>query len=384
MVLGAFRCPAGTRGGAPRYTRASMKWPFKRRAPLPPPNTPAREQALTPSPAAAAARSNRIDDLVNELGRSGQIELVEQKLQAMDKGVLREAERESWHTMMIAAAFRRGDRSVAYQRGQRACAELPESADIAFGLGQEHEFRGEVDAMLACFARAVFPRTSAAHALAMARYAYLWDRPEEGLEFIEPLISAYFELRIADDTFLYIRGLPFAAVPLSYAACFHWLRGAAPVGMALLERAAAELTEWDGRGLVALAGASMAGDAPAALAYLRSTREPRLSAGPYGGYAGIQAAVWESRTAASVEACDAVVDRVRLTESDFEWLEDARTLAKAECRLRFGGDAKDLITAFTVRQPLLFEPDHAVSFGFLEVQQELMAGYRAARSQKSL
>ena len=44
-----------------------------------------------------------------------------------------------------------------------------------------------------------------------ARYCYLWDALDDAVALLAQIFEAYFELRIADDHFLYTRRLPFFA-----------------------------------------------------------------------------------------------------------------------------------------------------------------------------
>jgi hypothetical protein len=58
-----------------------------------------------------------------------------------------------------------------------------------------------------------------------------------------------------------------------------------------------------------------------------------------------------------------------------------RSLAKAQVRWRLGAlpASEPLLERFLRRQPLLFEPEHAVSFGFLASQEVLKGGYQSRR-----
>src|SRR5205807_685104 len=63
------------------------------------------------------------------------------------------------------------------------------------------------------------------YTLAQARYAYLWNRYHDGLLFIRPFFEAYKKVRILDDHFLYVRGLPFFGRWWAHLAAFSILAG---------------------------------------------------------------------------------------------------------------------------------------------------------------
>jgi hypothetical protein len=55
------------------------------------------------------------------------------------------------------------------------------------------------------------------------------------------------------------------------------------------------------------------------------------------------------------------------------WLTDVRTLALAEACDRLGETEREqlLLTEFVVRQGLLFEPNRALTFGFVQYQERV-------------
>ncbi len=89
------------------------------------------------------------------------------------------------------------------------------------------------------------------------------------------------------------------------------------------------------------------------------------------GYTDIKIAVFESFEKESYQEAKEILNSVYLEENDFPWLADVRTLAKAKAAKRFGKieEEKALTSQFLASQPILFEPDHAVSFGLLDYQE---------------
>jgi hypothetical protein len=116
----------------------------------------------------------------------------------------------------------------------------------------------------------------------MARYAYLWKRPDEGLSYPSSVIRMHLEIRVADDHFFYVRGMPFVTQTRSYAACLRWLRSSPKGAFDILTRAKAHLIDFHGEDFIVLVQHSLNGDAQATAAHLRSDRPEHLSAGRMG------------------------------------------------------------------------------------------------------
>jgi hypothetical protein len=82
-----------------------------------------------------------------------------------------------------------------------------------------------------------------------------------------------------------------------------------------------------------------------------------------------------------VGAALAELDAVQLTSKDHGWLADIRTLARAELFRRFEMPDREraALSEFWPRQAMLFEPNHAFNFGFIEYQETLKPHYQSQR-----
>src|SRR5205814_2242842 len=120
-------------------------------------------------------QKNRVEEMFNRLTQAGRAEEIARELDRFDPNRLEGAELESWYHLWGIVAFQKGDHARAFHRFQEGRSACPDSGPIAFSLGQEHEHRGEVEQMLALFDAYRFPKIPAKHALAQARYAYLWS-----------------------------------------------------------------------------------------------------------------------------------------------------------------------------------------------------------------
>ncbi|MHC4556360.1 MAG: hypothetical protein ACYS80_03535 [Planctomycetota bacterium] len=330
---------------------------------------------------APAPVQNRIDDLANKLQQEGKIDQLEMELLKFDPETLEGAEKESWYHMYGIVPFRQGNRDLAFQRFQDGLKHCPDSASLCFSLGQEYEFRAETDQMFKCFDRAKFPNIPAQYALAQARYAYLWNQYEKTISYVEPLIPVYFELKILDDTFLHIRGIPFFSQTWAYLAALNLLIGDLSELKALTIRAEAECSDFNFAYLEAELKGIESGDFSDLEQMLKSSvTESGKNNWPSGCYS-MRLSILKSQTTDSLEEVERILDSVVLHEKDFPWLDDMRLLAKCELAHRAPDPGKEeaLQKQFVKRQPLLFEPDNAINFNLLNYQENLKGWYQDNR-----
>lgn len=329
-------------------------------------------------------QQNRIDELANRLQREGKIDRLEQELMKFDPANLKGAEKESWFHLHGIVAFQQGNRSLAFDRFKNGLKQCPNSPSLSFSLGQEYEYRADIDNMLAHFDKAKFPNVYAQYALAQARYAYLWNRYDKALSYIEPLVPVYFKLKILDDTFLHIRGIPFFSQTWAYLASFHLLQGHLQELKAITKRAEAECSDFDFGYLNSELKWLETGDASDLKERLQSSiSESKKNNWPT-GYQSLRYQILMSQLETDPVEAERMLDSVALGQNDFQWLDDMRLLAKCELAYRSGNASweKDLQIQFLKRQPLLFEPDNAINFNLLKYQETLKGLYQETRTKK--
>ena len=322
-------------------------------------------------------KANRVDELANRLQRDGRIGELERELEKLDKAELSRAELESWGHLYGIAAFRAGRQQEATARFEEAYRLFPESAHIRFSLGQQYVNDHQIDRGFGLFRSCAFPELPTAYVLAQVRYAYLWNRYEDGRSMLRPFFKAYKELKILDDHFLYVRGLPFFGRWWSHLAA-----------LSILARDTQELEsvtayvsknchdydfEWLKTELVAYRD-----DQPQVMLPLLEKRVEAARADFPNGYSLMQRAVIRARGAANRQDAEALLDGVQLKGNDFPWLSDIRTLAKSEVAHRFSQPEveKQRLEEFGARQRMLFEPDIALNFHLLRYQERLKPRYQ--------
>lgn len=321
---------------------------------------------------------NRVDELADTLQREGRIGELERELELLDRSRLRQAELESWwHTYGIAA-FQAGRQQEATARFEEAYRRFPESPHIRFSLGQQYVNDRQLDRGFELFRSCVFPEVPRGYVLAQVRYAYLWNRYDDGRLMLRPFFKAYQELKILDDHFLYVRGLPFFGTWWSCLAALSILSGDTQELERVTEYVSAHCHDYDFEYLKAELVAYRDDKPHVMLPFVDKRLEGARPDFPK-GYWHMKRGVIRGRCAASQEEAEALLESVVLKEADFPWLADVRTLAKAEIAHRFSEpDAeKKRADEFLARQAMLFEPDIALNFHLLRYQELLKPRFQA-------
>lgn len=231
------------------------------------------------------------------------------------------------------------------------------------------------------FDRFPFPAIRPVFALVTARYAYLWAKPDRAVRYLEPLLEAYYKIGIADDHFLFMRGFPFFGEAWAYLALNHLLAGQPEKVTQLTETASSRLFDYDFDSLKREANWLTTANPTELITRLREQgRQAKANKWP-SGYSEMRAAVLSALHTTDLVEAERVLNDVTTGPQDFQWLEDIRLLAKCEIAHRRGDDQTEgrLIGEFFTRQPLLFEPSHALNFGLWKYQESLKPTYQRRR-----
>ena len=316
---------------------------------------------------------NIIDDLANSLQEKGEIENLETELKTIRQSDLNSKEVESWHHLYGICAFQRGDHNEASKRFKNGLIKCPESNEIKFSLAQEYIFLSKPEKAFPLFDECVFPLVSRDFALAMSRYAYLFSEYDRGIKYIENFFDIYKEVKILDDHFLYVRGLPFFGTAWSYLAAHCILSGNEEKLKTVTSDIAKICHDYDfdylNKELNAILNNNYSGLIPL---LIERRKESETYNGPT-GYTDTMIAIFDSFNKGTFQEAMSALDSVNLSENDFHWLEDIRLLAKAKVANKFGEPQveNEVVENFLDKQSILFEPDHAVCFGLLEYQELL-------------
>jgi len=323
---------------------------------------------------------NRIATLVDKLQQDGQLDRLETELERYRSKRKNNAETESWHHSWGIAAFQRGDREQALCRFQQGHAECPDSSNIAFSLGQEYEFIGDIVKMLAVFDGVKFPKVPAVYALAQARYAYLWGRLEHALAYTIPLLDAYYELKIADDHFVYVRGLPFFGETWAYIGAFLELKNDLKQLSTITAEAEQKLSDFDFSYLRDFIACIHSADFTNHMEHLREQISDQTQHQIPTGTQATKIALLSAQSASQSDAAFEHLHNIEIAQNDFPWLSDMLLLGQCEVANRFNlPNANELGDEFVRRQALLFEPNHAFNFRMLAYQETLKPRFQRLR-----
>ncbi|MBV9111135.1 MAG: hypothetical protein JO306_17145 [Gemmatimonadetes bacterium] len=316
---------------------------------------------------------DRVEMLANSLARVGRAGELEAELGKMDPGSLTRAEQETWWRFRGVAAFQDGREAEALARFEEAHRHFPGNALIRFSLGQQYIRAGQQDRGFELFRSSRFPEVPREYAFAEARYAYLCSRYDDGFSSIEPFYQEFVKLRILDDNFLFVRGMPFFGDWWAHAAAFAILAGR-PADLESITRYFAAMgSDYDFEQLQAEWAAYRDDDPARLVPRLEQRLDYTEKNGFPAGYARMALAAARSRTAPTLDDARRILGAVILSSTDNPWLDDVRTLALAEAAHRFGdADEEQARTnAFLARQPMLLQPDLALRFHLLRYQELL-------------
>jgi len=323
-------------------------------------------------------QSNRVDELANALEREGRAGELERELKKLNFPSLSPAEQESWWHLYGIVAFHEGRDAEALSRFKEGYKQFPNSALIRFSLGQQYIRSPDIEGGFALFKACKFPEIPREYALAQARYAYLWNRYDDGRRFISPFLKAYKKLKILDDHYLYVRGLPFFAEWWSYLAAFSVLSGQWEELEEVTQHVTKKCHDYD-LDTLQVELAAHRDDKPELLIGPLEKRLAGIPAGSFPtGSIRMNIAVAKARAASTLGTAEEILDSVELGEHDRPWLKDIRTLAKSQAAHRFHQPAleHEHVRVFLARQPMLFEPNIALDFHLLRYQEQLKPLYQ--------
>jgi hypothetical protein len=324
---------------------------------------------------------NRVEAAVIAAVQAGGLrpppERVDRALGRLAPDDLNHEEREAWLFHRAAAALSLEEPDEALGRSLAAFRAFPDSPRIRLLLAHQHERRGEVSAMFGML-DGIPSRPDAGRALlAAARYAYLWDDAQRGLRYLDPVLDTYGrpEAASAVDAPMLSLGLPPVRETVYTATALHWLGHDLSAARELVIHTRQRLPSVPLEDLVLWLDGREADDFSRLLAH----REHEI--GFTAGAIPMQLAVLRAQRTADADDAVRIVERVPLGTWHLPWLRDVQLLAVCQIAHRVGEEKREqsLRNEFLRRQPLLFEPHHAVFFNMLDYQERLKAEYRQAR-----
>lgn len=315
---------------------------------------------------------NIVDETVSNLLKEGKQNQIEAELNKISIDDLSSVEKEAWFQVRGILAFQRADHIDAVKWFNEGLHHVPTSQKIMFSLGQEYIFLKKPKDAFALFDKCEFPEVSSQFVLAMSRYAYLYDEYERGMAYTSQFFTFYWQLKILDDNFLYMRRLPFFSVAWDHFAVHCILGKHLDELKKITLKAKTTCSDFDFDNLDLELRAHTENDYKNLIEQIKARISNALSNFP-SGYSRARLACFESFYATDYQDAISQLDNLKLAENDHQWLLDIILLAKANLANKFNMriEEEKYVTNFLMKQPLLFEPEHAWSFGLLSYQEKL-------------
>jgi hypothetical protein len=321
---------------------------------------------------------DRVAQMANALPPESGPDEIECELQKLDQTSLSNLEQESWWHLYGIVAFLRRQDAEALNRFKDGHERFPQSSKIRFSLGQQYERARDIETAFELFSAGAFPDLPRELVLAQVRFAYLWDRYGAGRDFVRPFFDAYKTLGNLDDHFVYVRGLPYFGTAWSCLAAFSLLSGDWDELEDLTRYVARHCHGYNFEELQTELRAHREGNPELLIEPLQKSLRTRSSSKLPQGHIYMNIAVARAQTSLHAIDAETALNEIHLTGQDRPWLEDIRTLAKAAVAARFAQPdvERSHLETFFKRQPMLIEPDIALSFHLLEYQERLKPHYR--------
>ncbi|MEK9194931.1 MAG: hypothetical protein AAB975_01025, partial [Patescibacteria group bacterium] len=123
------------------------------------------------------------------------------------------------------------------------------------------------------------------------------------------------------------------------------------------------------------------GDSGPFMEYVKNLVKNQQEVAVFRGYRLMQLAVLESQRETDLTKAGQILDAVKLSEKDWQWLEDIRLMAQCELSYR-RQDLKSeetLQARFMQKQTLLFEPHQLFDFHLMDYNEKLKPLYQRAK-----
>jgi len=314
-----------------------------------------------------------INALANKLPRENQSNELEARLEKIDVKKLNMLEKESWYHLYGICAFQRNDHQEASKRFFEGLKQFPDCQQIRFSFGQEFIFLNQPEKAFLEFDKCSFPAIPREYLMRMSNYAYLFNEYQRGINYLTQFFPYYFKVKILDDHFLYVRGLPFFSTCLLNYAGHCILSNNSNKLNELFNKVKSECFDYNFNEMAIKLEAYSTGDYQSVITLYISKIDNIKNKNYPTGFLETQIACLSSLTSTSYENAINLLDSIEYTERDHRWLSDMLLLAKACAAHRFNivKDEEQFKKEFIEKQPFLFEIEHAIAFGLLQYQERL-------------
>lgn len=317
-------------------------------------------------------KKTEIEKILDKYANAGDFNSIIRELDTLDLDTLPASQQEDWFFYRGVSEMRLNNRDKALEIFIKGFEKIPTSQRIAFSIGQEYEQKGDQVNATHYFTKVKYSHQTAEFYNRIMQYFYLWGKYGEGVKMIQSILDTIYELGIIDDTFLHIRELPFFSQIYPVKLVFSYLENGSidqdEFNKYKDKFGAKEVEQIENlmKALVEKEYEPILASKQVILDKVRKDKFPST-------FQKIQIALFQNKTEDNLDNGLKRIDEITIGDNDFPWLNDVKTLGKAEIAGRLGDKQKEseLLDKYFDAQLLMFEPFISFDFGFVDYQETI-------------
>lgn len=317
-------------------------------------------------------KKNVIENIIDKYANVGDFNSIIRELDSLELDTLTNDLLEDWYFFRGVSEMRLNNRDKALTIFETGFEKIHTSQRLAFSIGQEYEYKGDKNNATKYFTEVKYSHQTAEFYNRIIQYFYLWGKYDQGIKMTQPILETIYGLGIIDDTFLHIRELPFFSQIYPVKIVFSYLKSDF-VDQDEFNRykekfGADELEQTENliKALVNNDYEPILASTQTVLDRIRNDKFPSA-------FQELQIALFQNKTENNLDNGFKKIDAIIIGENDFPWLNDVKTLGKAELAGRLGDKQKEneLLEKYFETQLLMFEPFISFDFGLVDYQEKI-------------
>lgn len=317
-------------------------------------------------------KKTEVEKILDKYANAGDFNSIIRELDNLDFDNLPSEEQEDWYFFRGVSEMRINNRDKALTIFETGFEKIPTSQRLAFSIGQEYEYKGDKDTAIKYFTKVKYSHQTAEFYNRIMQYFYLWSKFDQGIKMIQPILDTIYGLGIIDDTFLHIRELPFFSQIYPAKIVFSYLDNGSVDQDEFIkykDKFGAEEIEPIENLMKALINKDYEPIIVSTQSILERVRKDKFPS----AFQELQIALFQNKKENNLNNGLKRIDKITISDNDFPWLNDVKTLGKAELAGRLGDKQKEneLLDKYFETQLLMFEPFISFDFGFVDYQEKI-------------
>lgn len=313
-----------------------------------------------------------IESILDKYANAGDFNSIIKELDSLDLETLPANLKEDWYFFRGVSEMRLNNRDKAMAIFETGFEKIPTSQRLAFSIGQEYEYKGDKDNATEYFTKVKYSHQTAEFYNRIMQYFYLWGKYDQGIKMTQPILDTIYGLGIIDDTFLHIRELPFFSQIYPVKIVFSYLDSGSvdkDEFNKYKERFGADEVEQIENLMTSLINKDYEPILASTQTILDRVRKDKFPS----AFQELQIALFQNKTENNLDTGLNRIDTITIGDNDFPWLNDIKTLGKAELAERLGDKQKEneLLDKYFETQLLMFEPFISFDFGLVDYQETI-------------